>query len=107
MYDFTHVMKMYNLLYCNKTQRAYTDRVGELLLCPESYVARITVDNFANKIIDASLECCGHTFYSGAVAHLFEKITMLGDDMLEGLAEAHLLNFATEEHIETLKKGVK
>lgn len=98
MYDFTHVMKMYNLLYCNKTQRAFTDRVGGLI------PARMSRDSMANKLIDAALECCGHTFYSGAVKHLFENVAKLNDDTLDGLAMEHLLNFATEAHILSLKE---
>lgn len=96
--NFDLSMKMYNTLYCNRTHRAFTDRVGEVV------IYRHTRDTMANTLIDAALECCGCDHHKGAVRRLFRAIAHLSyRDELEGLALEHLLNFATEEHILTLK----
>lgn len=97
MENYEPVYKMYNLLYCNKTHRAFTDRVGQVAMF------RRTRDTMANTLIDAAMECCGHPLYRGAVGRLFRAIAHLNDGQLEGLAHEHLLNFATEEHVLTLK----
>lgn len=89
-----HVMKMYGLLYCNTTYRDFTTRAGSV-----NNKRYIPDWEFGNRLTDAALECCGHPFYAGAVARLNNTLVLAQDEVLKGLAIAHLLNFATEEHI--------
>jgi len=95
--SYEQPMKLYNALYCNKSYMACGVRVGGLALDQHTYVALM------NRLIDASLEVCGHPFFRGSVAHLFWLVRCFGDDTLDGLVMEHLMNFGTPEHIESLK----
>jgi len=94
---FDTVMKHYNALYCNRTMRAVESRAGVLSGDAHTHYTLI------NALIDASLECCGHRKHTAATRRLFWLVRLFGDGCLEGLVFEHLQNFATEEHIETLK----
>lgn len=95
--SYEHAMKMYNTLYCNKSYMACAIRVGELAVDHHTYCSLMT------RLIDASLEACGHPYFKGSVAMLYWLARCFDDGCLDGLIMGHLLNFATEEHIEALK----
>jgi hypothetical protein len=98
--SYDTVMTHYNALYCNRSYMAAKIRVGGLALDVH------TANSLMTRLIDASLECCGHLFFKGSTAHLFWLVRLFGDDCLDGLVMEHLMNFATPEYIEQLK-GVK
>lgn len=95
--SYPHAMDLYNALYCNNTYMACGIRAGGLT--DDAHTFR----TIQSRLIDAALECCGHPYFRGSVAHLFWLVRCFGDDCLDGLCMEHLMNFATEGHIESLK----
>lgn len=90
-------VKLYYALNCTRTHRAFTDRVGGLVL---PFTTQATW--WDNLLSDACFEACGDARRCGAVRQLFNALVTMSDDCLSGLAMEHLLNFATEAHLISL-----
>jgi len=95
--NYNKVMEHYNALYCPCTYNSVKLAVGEWA---GDYH---TACEFMTCLINASLECCGHSFYAGSVAQLFWFVRLFGVREIEVLTNDHLVNFAHPDYIEVLK----